>query len=273
MNEIERPHSKELLGRANQRHVLSDESRAALESGSINLAIEAGLKGSQTPTKPGRITLVTMVPDDSISIFTVGENDPLPPRITDKSRSIVAGHDELLQGMIDGQDSHRAMLHTRYLNGNVLNPFMPLANCRKMRDSSYFPNGGGTPLYGETLVTLGIVLAKTEEMARYGAVARSATLIITDGLPTDYTDDGKRKLASVIKDMQDSGVHIIAGMGIGQVGVFTNTFKSMGIPADLIYSADSRNEILEAFRMFGKAMLMLTSGSNSVSSSGRVFVV
>lgn len=259
MNEIQRPHSGDLVKAAGERHELSPSSVAALQDSGVLKQIESGMSGSQTATKPGRIMLVTLDPDDSGSIFTDDEKVLRP--WTDKSDSIVAGHNELLQGMLDGPEGRRTMLHTRYLNGTVLNPFMPLALCRKMSRSNYSASYGGTPLFGQTLVTLGIVVAKTEELQDRGARVTTATLIMTDGEATDDTPTSRRLLASVVADMRESG-HIIAGMGIGRGGWFHQTFDAMGIDPELVFEAKDINAILEAFRMFGRKVHELSAGSS-----------
>ena len=49
-----------------------------------------------------------------------------------------------------------------------------------MHDKNYNPSLG-TPLYDQTVVLLGTVLAKSQEFAPQRRVRRTVTLIITDG--------------------------------------------------------------------------------------------
>lgn len=266
MNEIERPPSRDLIGGAVLRGSISDVSHHALRDIGVLNAIERGLQGSQTATRPGRVTLVAMEIDDSGSMFETTYDEE--GKRLNKAAAVVLGHNELLDEMRSGADGLRTLLLTRHLNGKVHNPFLPLSMCQKL-DTSSFRAGGGTPLYEQTLITLGTVLAKTEELVARGATPRSATLILTDGEPTDWTLSREVQLAQVVRDMQQSGMHIIAGMGIGTPNQFRATFRKMGIPDGLIFSARDRKGILEAFRMFGKAMMELTSGPATPAAPSR----
>lgn len=261
MSEMQRPHARDLISAARARSALSRRSAEALSEGKVVQLIESGLDRSQTVSKPGRITLVTLEPDDSISIFM--DDAGVQRDWTRQAEAIMTGHNELLQGMQTGPEGRRSMLLTRYLNGTVLNPFMPLALCRQMDRRVYRADPGGTPLYAETLATLGIVLAKTEELTNRGARVRTATLVMTDGEATDFTSEGERKLRSIVQDMRESGVHTIVGMGLGRHANFTQTFTSMGIDERHVYTAANIESILEAFRMFGKEVLLLAAGTSS----------
>src|SRR5207253_7903750 len=59
------------------------------------------------------------------------------------------------------------LAHTRYLNGHVLYPYRRLDDAVRMDAQNYDPNLG-TPLYDETVVMLGTVLAKTRKFEEIG---------------------------------------------------------------------------------------------------------
>jgi hypothetical protein len=181
----------------------------------------------------------------------------------DQQSSVIAGHNELLAAMAASADNKRILLQTRYLNGFMLNPFSPLQFCAQLSHRNY-PCAYGTPLYEQTLATLGAILAKDEVLTGLGAKVRTATLIMTDAESTDkLADELLPEVASVITDMRRIGDHIVAGMSFpsGDDSFCRHIFMEMGIEARYIFSATNRKEILEAFRLFGKSALELTAGS------------
>src|SRR5690606_41191674 len=68
--------------------------------------------------------------------------------------------------------------HTRYLNGDVLFPYTQLAHAVKMTPANYDPRRA-TPLFDQSVVLLGTVVAKAQELAQAGIAVRTVTLIIT----------------------------------------------------------------------------------------------
>jgi hypothetical protein len=134
-----------------------------------------------------------------------------------------------------------------------------------------------TPLYLQSLLTLGTVVAKAQEEEDRGANVRTFTLIITDGLDNNSGIIAASDVRAVVADMlQFATNHIVAGMGIGELpGVsFRQIFRSMGIPERWIFTAGtSLDELRRVFdeiaRKLGLAasseagFLQLQSGSSS----------
>jgi hypothetical protein len=244
--------SKELITHAAERGVLSPASTKALQRYEIVSQIEEALEESYGIESAGEVLLVTMMPDDSRSMT-----------IARKDEGVIAGHNDLLKAFRDSSARDRTLLQTRYLNGDVLNPFQPLDLCTLMTEDNYDLEHG-TPLYEQTIVTLGTVIAKTEELLEQGAACvRTATLLMTDAETT-----GKEALnvevASVVADMRKIGDHIVAGMGFPttHIETFRDIFRTMGIDEQFIFGAHNRDEILNAFRMFGSKALELTDGTD-----------
>jgi hypothetical protein len=107
------------------------------------------------------------------------------------------------------------------------------------------------------------VLAKTEELTAQDARVRTATLVMTDAESTDRLESEIRAdVASVVADMRRMGDHIVAGMSFptGDESFCRETFQGMGVEPRYIFTAESRDSILDAFRVFGKAALALGSG-------------
>ncbi|MFD0044935.1 hypothetical protein ACFVGV_07075 [Pseudarthrobacter scleromae] len=244
MDELELPTSRELVRKAEVRGTLSPLSAKALQVPSIMDQIEDALEESYGIESAGEVLLVTLMPDDSGSM--AGR----------KAESVRTGHNELLEAFLQSSSRNKILLQTRYLNTTLLNPFQPLGLCLQMKEDNY-PCVFGTPLSSQTIVTLGTVLVKAEELRAQGAGrVRSATLIMTDG----EADIGP-EVASIVSDMRRVGDHIVAGMGFSENGrLFPNVFAAMGIDDQFIFTASSREEILRAFRVFTTEALALTRG-------------
>lgn len=257
MTELERRSPRELITKATNRGVLSTRSSSALQRPEIDREVRLALEASYSVKSTGTILLVTMMPDDSYSMVEPqGESGT-------KRDSVISGHNELLDAMATSRDRGRILWQTRYLNRTVLNPFSPLTKCTRMTIENC-PSTSSTPLYEQTLVLLGTILVKTEELVELGAKVRTATLIMTDGESTEVNKvELARDVACVVQDMKQLGDHIVAGMSITSAGdKFSQPFLDMGIDPGYIFSATSREEILEVFRVFRKRVIgELTSGT------------
>src|SRR5262250_2064121 len=74
--------------------------------------------------------------------------------------------------------------------------------------------GSVPPLYDQTVVLLGTVLAKAQEFADNGVPVRTVTLIITDGADEHSRRATAQTVATLVQDMQQAETHIVAAMGI-----------------------------------------------------------
>lgn len=253
MSELEPLESNALITRASERGVLSPTSARALQRPSVGDQIDQALEDSYGVETAGEVVLLTMMPDDSASMTIARKND-----------SVMLGHNELLSALRKSASAEKILLQTRYLNGHMLNPFQPLKLCSTLTAANYRCTLG-TPLFEQTIVTLGAVLAKTEELLQQGAArVRSATLIMSDAEATGAAEL-QEEVASVISDMRNVGDHIVAGMGFssGNDEPFRRGFKAMGIDTQLIFTAHGREDILRAFRTFGNKALELKSSTDS----------
>ncbi len=246
MNELQRPHSSELARLAKEGGRLSEKSMKALQLSTVSREVENALENTATIGDGGPVTLVTMMPDDSGSMFSSLLSPP------NRYVGVVQGHNELLASLKAGAEFKRTLLQTRLLNGRLINRFSPVKNCIEL-DQYKYQSGGGTPLFMQTLFVLATVVMKTEELEQRGSPVNSATLLMTDGEATDWSELAQSQVAGVVADMRAQGSHIIAGMGIGNPLLYKPTFIRMGIDPDLVYPATSREEILKIFRTFGEA--------------------
>lgn len=200
--------------------------------------------------------LVTIMVDDSGSIFHV--NNQLP---------IASGHNDIvdeLQALAAGSPQDRILLHTRCLNGKVLNPYRPIGDVVRLGAANY-STGGGTPLYDQTVITLGTVIAKSAQLTELGCRVRTFTLIITDGDDRDSVTATPKSVGWLASDMGMSGDHIIAGMGVSDDKTdFRRVFREMGVkPGWILNVSDARGKIREAFQHVVAAVAL---GAESESS-------
>ena len=173
---------RKLLAAAHGTGTLSAQSLATLDVIDVGAQIQAGLGVSIDDVAASEVVLLTMMPDDSASIASAG-NTP----------SVIDGHNFVLEALGASRQSGEVLAHTRYLNGHVLFPYVTLDHAVKMSSANYDPRLG-TPLFDQSAVLLGTVIAKAQELAQAGIAVRTVTLLITDG--GDY--GSKRSTATKI---------------------------------------------------------------------------
>jgi hypothetical protein len=164
-----------------------------------------------------------------------------------------------------GASKQRASIlaHTRYLNGHVLFPYRPIDQAVRMTPQNYDATGG-TPLYDQSVVLLGSVLAKTQEFAQNGVVSRTMTLLITDGADLSSTRARARDVAAIVHDLLRAEVHIVAAMGISDgVTDFRKVFREMGIEDRWILTpGNSTGEIRKAFQVFSQSAVRASQAAS-----------
>ena len=248
----------QLFQAAQDEGLLSTTSLQALNVQDIGAQIQAGLGIAVDDVTASEVTLVTMMPDDSGSI-----------RFSGNAQTVRAGHNTVLDALLATQQKDNILAHTRYLNGHVLYPYRPIAQAIRMNQQNYDPNKG-TPLYDQTIVLLGTVLAKSQEFADNGVPVRTVTLIITDGSDQHSCNATANKVASLVEDMLLAENHIIAAMGIDDGGNtdFHRVFKEMGIRDEWILTpGNNAKEIRQAFQLFSQSAVRVSQGAASFSQS------
>src|SRR5262249_49523325 len=109
VGELERRSPSDLVLRAANRGVLLPSSVAALQEPKTMAAIDRALADSHSVKKAGRLLLVTMMPDDSISMTEyISSADG---RQT-KQDGVIAGHNDLLAAMTRSSEGRHCMLQT-----------------------------------------------------------------------------------------------------------------------------------------------------------------
>lgn len=270
-----------LLQSAADEGAIGQMSLQALSLVDIGGAINAGM-GMTIDNIKGDTLLLSKLIDDSGSIRFAGN--------TDIVRQSCNG---VLDALLATKQKDSILATCRYINGTVLYPFVLLDQATRMTSANYNPNGG-TPLFDSTLALLRSIIAKQQDFADNGQLARSAGLITSDG-----NDEGSRyaKAADcrvVIEDMLRSETSIIAAIGIDDgpkkcpnCGLdfegniydecpscsrkirrtdFRKVFGEMGIPDNWILTPkNTPSEIRAAFQTFSQSAVKASQGGASFS--------
>ena len=241
---------KKLLDDAHNEGTLSKKSLDALDVVDVGAQIQAGLGVNIDDVAASEVVLLTMMPDDSGSIAAAGN-----------TASVRDGHNFVIESLGKSKQAGEVLAHTRYLNGDVLFPYTPLGNALAMSRSNYDPRLG-TPLYDQTVVLLGTVIAKAQELQQAGIAVRTVTLLITDGGDCSSQRARASDVAALVADMLAQENHIVAAMGISDGTTdFRAVFQSMGIPDRWILTpGNSGSEIRRAFNVFSQSAVRAASG-------------
>lgn len=238
-----------LLERSLAEGDLSKESAQAL--------IAAGAAGAEVGKALGEtegtgdLLLVTLVVDDSASISSIKGG----------AAAVISGHNHCLEALEEERET-AVLIHTRYLAGGSLSPYSDLTLAQRLSLENYRPNTNSTPLFRQSVLALGAVMAKVREQKERGRRVRAFTLLITDGEDNASGSTNAPHVKLLVKDMLEfSDDYIVAGMGIGPPARFRPIFRSMGIPEGWILTADaSPEEIRRLFQTIAKSLQLAVSG-------------
>jgi hypothetical protein len=240
---------KKLLADAHARGALSLQSKSALDVIDVGAQIQAGLGVTIDDVAASEVVLLTMMPDDSSSIASAGN-----------TAAVRDGHNLVLDALKSSKQAGEVLAHTRYLNGHVLCPYTALDHAVAMTPANYDPNLG-TPLYDQTAVVLGTVIAKAQELAQAGIAVRTLTLIITDGGDCTSQHCKAQDIKAIVGDMLAQECHVVAAMGIGDPAQFRDVFAQMGIANRWILTpGNSASEVRRAFHVFSQSAVRASQG-------------
>jgi hypothetical protein len=212
-------------------------------------ALEVG-RGLGDESSSRELLLATVLVDDSTSIAT-------------RINEIRVGHTLMYEALADEASSADVQVMTRALNRGVMFPFCSLANATPLTVTNFSGNSlvPETPLYLQSVLTLGTVLMKSREVQERGAEVRTFTLIITDGADNQSRSITADHVRALVADMLEFHTnHIVAGMGIGETpGIdYRQIFRSMGITR--IYTAGTTaDELRTEFRKVASDLKLAAS--------------
>jgi hypothetical protein len=152
----------QLLKTAHQTGTISSATFGKFDIVDVGSQIQSGLGVSVDDVHASDVVLLTMMPDDSSSIASAGNTD-----------AVLLGHNQVIDTITASKQAGEVLAHTRYLNGEVLFPYTTISNAIQMNRSNYDPRHG-TPLYDQTAILLGTVIAKTAELASLSPMAMTA---------------------------------------------------------------------------------------------------
>jgi hypothetical protein len=246
---------RQLFQAAEDEGTLSPAARAVLDVPDLGARIQEGLGIKVDDVQASEVVLVTFMPDDSASI-----------RFAGNAQVVRDGHNLVLDALCASRQRDSILAHNRYLNGTVLYPYCPIARAARMTAQNYDPNQG-TPLYDQTVVLLGTVLAKTQDFAGNGVPVRTVTLLLTDGADQGSTRVKPKDVAAIARDMQATENHIVAAMGIDDGSTpFRDVFRSMGIEDRWILTpGNDPADIRKAFLVFSQSAVRASQGGASFS--------
>jgi hypothetical protein len=248
---------QELINRAQKGNLISAESKQSIDVPDLRDQISDGLGVSTDDVTASRVVLVNLLVDDSSSI-----------EHHDNEGVVRDGHNTVRKALLGAKSKQRdaVLMFATYLNGGVFYPYKPLDEKVPEMDESNYKPAGRTPLYDRSLAMLGTVATKTEEFAQKGVMARSISLIMTDGDNNDSVK-GARDVKNLVDDLLAQERHIIAGMGIDDgVTDYEAVFADMGIPDKWILTpGNSESEIRDAFRVFSQSAVQASQGTATLS--------
>ncbi|MBX3130564.1 MAG: hypothetical protein KF718_27850 [Polyangiaceae bacterium] len=239
-----------LLDDAHREGRLSRAALDVLQLPDLGAQIQAGLGVSVDDVDASEVLLVTLMPDDSSSIQFAGNAGALRD-----------GHNLVLDALAQSRQMEDVLVHTRYLNGFVLFPYVTLSSAVRMDGKNYRPNQG-TPLFDQTLVVLATVAAKAQELQNAGVAVRTVTLLLTDGSDQHSTRATAADVRAVVQDLTRDEHHVICAMGIADGSTdFRAVFSDMGIPDRWILTpGNSASEIRKAFQVFSQSAARVSAG-------------
>jgi hypothetical protein len=223
----------------------------------IGSHIQAALGIAPDDVPSAEVLLLTMMPDDSGSI-----------RFAGNTAAVRNGHNQVLEALSQCKQQDDILAHTRYLNGHVLYPYRQLRDALKMDSSNYNPSHG-TPLYDQTAVVLGTVLAKAWEFQETGVPVRTVTLLITDGADEHSKHQTAATVRALVEDMLRTESHIIAAMGIDDGSTdFRRIFRDMGIrPEWILTPGNTVSDIRTAFQVFSQSAVRASQSATAFAQS------
>ena len=251
--------AEDLLQQAHDEGDLSGAAMQALQVPDIGAQIQAGLGIDPDLFQASEAVLVSLLCDDSFSMLHRGP-DPSTGQEIGNDELLIEGYNMILGALGESKQKSQVLLHTRYLNGEILTPFSPLDGAATMTPANYQANGG-TPLYDQMVLLLGTVMAKATSFAEKGIPCRTITCIITDGRDEHSQDSEAGDVKAIVDDMLQQETHIVAAMGIEDGrGNFQAVFQSMGLRDQWILTPqNSPGEIRKAMAVFSRSTTQAAS--------------
>lgn len=245
------PNVSGLFQRAQADGSLSPKSASLLSVPDIGQDIGAALGVPADQFESSEAILVKLLIDDSGSIQAANNVD-----------AIIDGHNGIIDALLGSKQKGAILVSATLLNHGLLYPFTALERAPRLDHQNYRAYGG-TPLYDQSVVVLGQVLAKSQEFADQGIPVRTVTGLMTDGEDVGSCRSQAADVATVVKDMRRSERHIVTAFGVDNGNIdFQLIFTSMGIdPQWVLTPRNDPKEIRRAFQTFSQSAVRLSQGA------------
>ena len=247
----------DLFHQAHAEGILSDAATHTLTVSNLGAEIQASLGVPVDDVPFSEVILLTQMPDDSGSIASSG-----------KEQVVRDGHNQILDAMTGSRQRNNILAHTRFLNGSVLFPYCFIDQATRLTAANYRADQG-TPLYDQTVALLATVLAGSLRFSVNGVVARTITLLITDGFDQHSYRYTAGDVAGIVANMRAAETHIVAAMGIGDdPAAFRRIFREMGIDDRWILTpSDDPGAIRDAFGLVSRSAVRASQTTGNFSQS------
>jgi len=251
---------KAVLKQAVEDQGLSVATGKLLSAPDVGEQIQDALGIQADQVHQDQVTLVTFLIDDSGSIAAAGNE-----------KAVTDGHNIVIDALVGTKQKDGILMHTRYLNGAVLFPYQKIEDAIRM-DKKNYSAMGGTPLYDQSVVILGSVIAEVQNLAGNGIQVRSVTVIVTDGHDEHSRRNTAADVKKVVRDMGED--HIVAAIGIDDGGTdFRKVFGDMGVQDKWIIVIDpsdpkkQQSDIRKAFQMVSQSAVRASQGAMNFSKT------
>ncbi len=236
---------------------VGDESFNILANDDIGNQIMAGFGLDPDNFQSSECLLVSLLIDDSGSIESAGN-----------TQAIIDGHNSIIAEFKNAKNANDILVHTRYINGNILYPYSSLDDVIMMTNRNYCPSGY-TPLYDQSIIFLGTILSKSQQFEQdYAIPTRTISLILTDGADVgSIKHDSDVKL--IMSDILKLENHIISGIGVDDHSTnFKKVFSNMGILPKFIKTiGDDPKEIRRELGLWSKSAIRASQTAANFSAA------
>ncbi len=246
-----------LFGAAQAGGDISAVAAQVLNIPDLGIQIQAGLGVSVDDVSASEVTLVTLLVDDSGSIDIAGNE-----------QVVRDGCNEIIDALGKSKQSDSILISIRCLNGKVITPYVPLSQAPRL-DASNYRADGGTPLYDQSVVICGQVIAKRQEFTDGGVACRAVTALVSDGADLHSRRNSANDVAIVVKDMLLTESHILIGVGIDDGHTnFRKVFGDMGIDDKWVLTpGNNSSEIRRAFAVVSQSAVRASQGAAGFSQA------
>lgn len=236
---------------------LSNDALLSLSGLDLGQQIQEGLGVSVDDIESSEVLLVNVLLDDSGSM-------------SGNEQAVRDGVNEMLAALLGSKQAGGVVVYVRQLNSGLTFAYQLLTATVKLSAQNYRAIGG-TPLFRETLVTLGTIATKTSEFENNGVPVRSITVIVTDGGDTGWNNPPAHDVKRIVEDMERSERHIIFGYGLGDEPFFRQVFNDMGIRPErqLVTTAD-HHEVRRGFGIVSQSAVRASQAAGTGFSGAGV---